>query len=60
MADVRKKIVYPHRTHLLEAQFCDVCDEQGDHLLGVYKQPYIGLWVCNDSSMQRSSKIMVT
>jgi len=56
MADVRKKIVYPHRTHLLKEQSCDVCDEQGDHLLGVYKQPYIGLWICNMPACEEVAK----
>jgi hypothetical protein len=56
MADAQKKIVYPHRTHLLEEQTCDVCDEPGDHLLGVSKQPYMGLWICKVPECKERAK----
>jgi len=47
MTEVGKKIVYPHRSSLLEDQSCDVCDGKGNCFLRVTNQPYIGLWTCN-------------
>lgn len=56
MANAQQKIVYPHRTSLLEAQTCDVCDEQGDHFLGVTNQPYVGLWICKVPKCEEQAK----
>jgi hypothetical protein len=50
MAKIQRKIVYPHRTTLIDDQVCDVCDEQGVHFTGVALRPYIGLWACNGES----------
>lgn len=55
MANIQQKIVYPHRTPLLDTQNCDVCDSTGNHFLRVRDRSYVGLWICSSFSCKEQA-----